>query len=236
MTENSISTAIYILKEILSKEIIFPEQERTAGVLKWSNYLQSSQFNISRHKLVDFMYSFEKKGLLEILSDDLISDFSIKNDSDKRLNYTIKDIALIENYINVLEKKSKDKESNSIDVEGFKSKENVIFYNHTTGLGKNNGKDFRLKDNTQEYKVFRFLYKNINEKMSRYDVLVESGFYEDGENPNPNKKTLETEKINLLVKKLRKKVSLNTKNLINNAGNITLIGIKIPNDTQVTPK
>jgi hypothetical protein len=63
--------------------------------------------------------------------------------------------------------------------------------------------------------------------MERYDVLIQCGFYEDGEHIDPARKTSETSKINALVKNLRDKTLLDTENLVNNSGNLTLVGEKV---------
>ncbi|MFA5888768.1 MAG: hypothetical protein WCW47_00715 [Candidatus Paceibacterota bacterium] len=104
-----------------------------------------------------------------------------------------------------------------------------IYYNQITGVGCVNGKEFKLKDNTAEYRVFNLLYGNIGKKVSRYDVLVGAHFYEDGADIDPTRKIGETSKINDVVKKIRFKLNLSVNELVNNNGNLTLIYNKTEN-------
>jgi len=113
-----------------------------------------------------------------------------------------------------------------------------IHYNSKTGIGFIGLKRFKFKDNQTEYKVFPELYKNINRKVLRKKLLDLIGFTESKELSNQydskgNKligKQSATYKINELVKKIRKRTGLNTNQLVNNNGNLILVGkkLKIP--------
>lgn len=119
MTENSATIATNILKEILAKGVLFPNVERTEGILKLRNSLKASTFNISHDELLSFMHSFQDKGMLKICGGDLVInwidenrkkdilfDFGVsrKKIDEKRINYELKDIALVENFIKTLSK------------------------------------------------------------------------------------------------------------------------------------
>lgn len=101
-----------------------------------------------------------------------------------------------------------------------------IHYHPKAGIGVLNGQDFKLRTKLKR-KVFAELYENINEELPRYKVLVLIGYYEENEKPNPSNKTMETYKINELIKELRNDTSLTSNQLVNNGGNLTLIGKKV---------
>ena len=110
-----------------------------------------------------------------------------------------------------------------------KIKTNIeISYNEVTGRG-HAVKEFSFKDNTSEFRVFKLLYENINNKITRYDILVTAHFYEEGEDIDKERKSQETFKINEIVKNIRTKTGLDTKQLVNNNGNLTLLGRKAEN-------
>lgn len=103
----------------------------------------------------------------------------------------------------------------------------VIEYNPTTGMGVvNSDKKFKFKDGSPEHNIFNQLYSKMPKKLPRQDVLIAGEFYQDYENPDPTKKTLETAFINDKVISIREKTGLNTEQLVNNAGNLTLLGKK----------
>ncbi len=102
------------------------------------------------------------------------------------------------------------------------SDEPGIIYNDVTGVGKINGKKFKLKDGKPDYRVFKMLYGKIGKKLERQDVLIAGGFYEDHETADPARRGDETSFINEIAKSLREKTGLNTEQLVNNDGNLTL--------------
>ena len=106
-----------------------------------------------------------------------------------------------------------------------------IEYNPITGDGIVNTTSFKFKDHQPEYRLFKLLCEKVNNKIQRYDVLVAIHFYEDGADIEPARKSLETEEINKVVKKIRGKTGLTTKQLVNNNGNVTLLGNIVPNQT-----
>jgi hypothetical protein len=110
----------------------------------------------------------------------------------------------------------------------------VIEYNDVTGKGSVDSvrgqKEFTFKDGSPEYKVFKMLYAKLRKKsgkLERLDVLVAGGFYEDHQQElDPARKTAETALINDIAKNIREKTGLNTKELVMNNGNLTLLATK----------
>ncbi len=110
----------------------------------------------------------------------------------------------------------------------------VIEYNDITGKGNVNSarghKEFTIKDGSPEYKVFKMLYAKLGKKsgkLERLEVLVAGGFYEDHQQElDPTRKTAETALINDIAKNIREKTGLNTKELVMNNGNLTLLATK----------
>lgn len=107
----------------------------------------------------------------------------------------------------------------------------LIDYNEVTGKGEVMGKKkFRFKDGSPEYNVFRMLYSKLGKKpakLERLDVLIAGGFYEDHQQEvDPARKTAETAFINDIAKNIREKTGLNTEELVNNNGNLTLLALR----------
>lgn len=101
-----------------------------------------------------------------------------------------------------------------------------IYYNPETGRGIINDHKFKFKDHQPEYRVFKVLYENINNRVLRYTILVQAHFYEEGEDIDTSRKVQETNTINSIAKTIREKTGLNTEQLVLNNGNLTLIGIR----------
>ena len=114
----------------------------------------------------------------------------------------------------------------------------TVDYNQETGNGHIRSKKFKFKSNHPTYEVFKMLYNKINRNLPRNDVLVAGGFYEDYQEPDPSRKSDETSFINEIAKTIREKTGLNTEELVNNAGSLTLIGIKQkpPKSSQINPE
>lgn len=106
----------------------------------------------------------------------------------------------------------------------------LIDYNEATGKGEVVGKkEFKFKDGSPEYKVFNTLYAKLGKKtakLERQDVLITAEFYKDYEQPDPSKKTLETNFINDIAKNIREKTGLNTKEVVMNNGSLTLLALR----------
>lgn len=92
-----------------------------------------------------------------------------------------------------------------------------IYYNSKTGIGLANGKEFKFKDHQPEFFVFGKLFEQIGEPLKKEDVL-KIAKYQGG---------MATYFINSLVKKIRTKTKLNTRQIVLNNGNITLVGQKL---------
>lgn len=114
-----------------------------------------------------------------------------------------------------------------------------IYYNPKTGIGNVDTKQFRIKPSDVCFNVFASLYGTINSPVSRQDVLVDSGFYQEGDAPDPARRSNETLHINeKIAKVIRRILKIDVNTLINNDGNLTLIGSKIksPKLSQTAPK
>lgn len=117
-----------------------------------------------------------------------------------------------------------------------------IYYNCQSGIGFVDGKRFKFKDDQPEFKVFSELYKNINKPLFREKVLRLSNFYKEDEGSDisniiligkqkrkKSQYTSATYFINALAKKIRERTGLNINQLVNNNGNLTLVGKRLKN-------
>ncbi len=113
-----------------------------------------------------------------------------------------------------------------------------VFYNPKTGIGEINFRQFRIKPSDTCFDVFASLYGIINSPLSREEVLILSGFYKEGEKLDPARSKSETLHINEIAKTIRRILKVDVNTLINNDGNLTLIGSKIkpPKVNQTAPK
>lgn len=110
-----------------------------------------------------------------------------------------------------------------------------ISYNTKTGVGYAN-KRFKFKNDQKEFSVFAEMYNKVNEPISRQRILELSGYKETGVeglellSNNPKRKpaihTTATYLINELAKKMRKRTGLNKDQIVNNNGELTLVGTK----------
>ncbi len=102
----------------------------------------------------------------------------------------------------------------------------TIAYDRKTGLGKIGVKRFKFKKGKALTHLFERLYDNIDDSVSRYDVLVTIGFYREDEAVDPVRRTSETEEINIYAKTLRAKLGLDVYQLVQNNGSLTLCAQK----------
>lgn len=111
-----------------------------------------------------------------------------------------------------------------------------IYYQKEAGIGTINGQDFKLHTELK-CRVFGELYDNLNKRVSRQKILELADFDTNAmeikmtvlkgtQKKKPSIYTSETYFIRDLVKELRKNISLTPKQLVNNGGNLTLIGEK----------
>lgn len=106
------------------------------------------------------------------------------------------------------------------------SNKNLEIYYQEAGIGTANGKEFKIRTEIKR-NLFSELYKQINHPVIRSWVLILITYYDENEKPSLANKSTETYEINKIVKELRKDVGINKKQLINNNGNLTLIGTKM---------
>lgn len=97
-----------------------------------------------------------------------------------------------------------------------------VYYNPNTGVGYAYSKRFKFKNDQSDFLIFAEMYKNINCPVSRNEILKMIGYEEIGA-----KDTMATYKINEVVKKMRNMTGLNTDQIANNNGDLTLVGEKL---------
>lgn len=95
-----------------------------------------------------------------------------------------------------------------------------VHYNPTTGSGWANGKEFKFKDHKPEFRVFAQLVERIGNSVPRAEILALMGHEEN--------KTA-TDDLTRLVVKMRERTGLDKKQLVQNNGNITLVGTLLDN-------
>lgn len=128
-----------------------------------------------------------------------------------------------EKYRASFEVSQSEKEEKKTDEIELKNDLPVVIYDTSTGLGSVlNGKDFKFKYNSKEFRLFRELHNNINTMVKRYDVVVAIELYEDGDKEKPERRSLDTEAISRTANKIREKTGLTTDQLVNNDGNLVL--------------
>lgn len=189
---------------------------------------QSVPFEAEGENASQFPSYETQRAVLEMLCEERAikiesTDFLVSRDYEDRNTY-FKKITILHPRFDEMYKKYNNKfPNNKTDNKELPR----ISYNSVTGIGSVDGKPFKFKDHQPEFRVFELLFNKINEKIIRYDVLVATHFYEDGEDINKNKKTLETANINNVAKRIRKITGLSTEQLILNNGNLTLLGKKM---------
>lgn len=114
-----------------------------------------------------------------------------------------------------------------------------IYYNKQTGIGYAHTKRFKFKNDQEEFSVFAKMYDRINKPISRIQVLKLSGYQEEksggldrlanNSKRKPSIHTSATYFINDLAKKMRERTGLNTDQIVNNNGELTLVGRKLKN-------
>lgn len=107
------------------------------------------------------------------------------------------------------------------------SEQDGIYYHKESGVGFFGKKRFKFKDHQSEFRVFGKLFDNINRSIQRHKILQLMEFYTGDEKPNKALKSDETYEINELCKKIRKRTGLSINELVNNNGNLSLIGSKL---------
>lgn len=167
---------------------------------------------------IEILESFNKQKLIKLV--EVVNPRAINLDGTKVIN---KQLTILQPEFEKVYKKYNDKFGNIIIANNIQP---IISYNTVTGIGYINNVIFKFRDNTSAFRVFKILFEKINKKINRYDILVAAHFYEDGEDVDKSRKTSETSKINDVAKKIRIRTGLNTKQLIMNDGNLTLVGKK----------
>lgn len=102
-----------------------------------------------------------------------------------------------------------------------------IYYDQKSGIGEINSRKFKIKPSDSCADVFASLYGTINLPVKREEVLISSNFYEEGQTPDPARRSSETLHINEIAKTIRRILKVDVNTLVNNDGNLTLFGVKI---------
>lgn len=148
-------------------------------------------------------------------------------------------ITLYDSYkckVTIKDKKKFDsfyKQNDRPDSEGSAS--NGIYYNPETGIGYAYGKRFKLKNDQSDFLIFSKMYESINKSVPRTEVLEIIGYEETavkdrltaGSKQKTSSQVMATYKINEVAKKMRSMTGLNTDQIVNNNGDLTLVGEKL---------
>lgn len=110
-----------------------------------------------------------------------------------------------------------------------------VYYNPETGIGYAYGKRFKFKNDQPDFLIFSKMYENINKPVPRSEVLEIIGYKETtdkdrlttGSKQKTNSQVIATYKINEVAKKMRGMTELNTDQIVNNNGDLTLVGEKL---------
>lgn len=111
-----------------------------------------------------------------------------------------------------------------------------IYYNPDTGIGYAYGKRFKFKNDQPDFIIFSKMYENINKPVPRTEVLEVIGYEETavrdrltaGSKQKTSSQVMATYKINEVAKKMRSMTGLNTDQIVNNNGDLTLVGERLP--------
>jgi hypothetical protein len=96
----------------------------------------------------------------------------------------------------------------------------IVEYSSRSGSGIANGKHFKFKGHRAEFRVFKKMYTKIGESIPREEILKLSDFEADSQSS--------TYFINELTKSMRRKTGLNTSQIVQSNGSITLMARKHP--------
>ncbi len=122
MHEETATSAIKLLKEILSKESLFPISTRKAGAFEINNYIRPSRFGVPYNEALEIMNNFQNRGLLIITADistpnpistqnnerveHIFFKVDTKSEAGKRISYEVQDIEGLKSLIKTLSKSS----------------------------------------------------------------------------------------------------------------------------------
>ncbi len=101
-----------------------------------------------------------------------------------------------------------------------------IYYNQKTAVGDINGREFRFKPDSPVAEIFSSLWGMMGTPLKRQDVLIISSFYKEGQDPDPARRSAETLHLTKMAKAIRSALKIAPSELINNDGNLTLLGKK----------
>lgn len=151
-------------------------------------------------------------------------NFLVEKDKKHRFEKTSDEGAVFDGDVEVFQTKINQKKLRK-EFDVCTTVPNISFT--TSGVGFVDGKEFRFKPRSPKYRLFKFLFANLNNTVSQRDVLVHLGFYEDGEKILETERSRNTYEINEATKEIRSRTGLSTSHLILNGGTLTLVGNKV---------
>jgi len=197
----------------------------------YKNWVNKAREYCYLTKNVDLLRSFDEVKINALLSNGSYH-LSPSREEEAEQGRIFRDfVSMLDAQLNELRKTNSETDAHH----KTSSKAQFISYNPESGIGNVGKKEFRFKHDTREHRVFGELCKKIGQKMNRYDVLVAAHFYEDGEDEDAARRSQETEVINEIAKNIRGKTGLTIKQLVQNAGNLTLVGEIDKKITKTTP-
>lgn len=104
-----------------------------------------------------------------------------------------------------------------------------IFFDEKTGRGYANGKTFKLQKSKTPYKIFEAIYQNFNNPLHKEKVISLMGISDKSD-------STQMYSINQAAKDLRTRTGLGTNAIVLNFGEISLVGEKLSNLPQTSPK
>jgi len=216
-------TILDIIKVIHDKLEIIPENDEVMSISLW-DFRDENEDLIPKNDL--------KSGLRKLAEDKKLFQLKDILCLDKRGRFNNERLELRINR----EKFRKFYQDNKyIDLK--KPLTNGIYYNPKTGIGYAYGKRFKFKNDQPEFTIFAEMIERINNPVPRKRVL-ELANYPKSENDrielltnNVKRKaslfTSATYFINELAKKMRNMTRLNTDQITNNNGELTLVGKRL---------
>lgn len=157
-----------------------------------------SNLNISQREVEKILDQISLENLIE-LYDEATRKIGIKT---YLLGYTV--VVNKSEFLKKIQKVDPTKEQSSLV---------NVHYNLNTGVGFVDGNTFRFQRSTDPFNIFSQLYKNINKPIVLHDLL----------SMVQNKTKYH---INNMAKQIRKNTGLDTTQLVQNRGSLTLVGTK----------
>jgi len=128
--------------------------------------------------------------------------------------------------INIVNEQGQKESNKSINTQTEPNTTPKVIYNNKTGVGFIGKKQFKFKNHQPEFFVFGEMYEKIENPILRKEVLQISSKSKNYK--ESTRHDTETYFINNLASKMRKRTGLNATQIVNNNGDLTLVGKKVP--------